>query len=94
MRKEALPKKVRLTSNAARDILFWEQSGNQRILKKIHSLIADCLKSPYAGIGSPEQLRYQAQDTYSRRIDRVNRLVYRVEGDYLVILSARYHYER
>lgn len=92
MSKKRPPSEVELSPEAARDIFFWEESGNKRALKKIYALIADCLKTPYSGIGSPEQLRYQDSDTYSRRIDRVNRLVYRVEGDSLVILSARYHY--
>jgi toxin YoeB len=92
--KKRLPSKIKFSSEAAANILFWEQSGNKKILAKIHALIADCLKTPYSGIGSPEQLRYQDVDTYSRRIDRVNRLVYRVEGEALVILSARYHYEK
>jgi toxin YoeB len=88
------PSHVEFTPEAAKDIFFWGENGNKKALKKIYQLIADCLKTPYSGIGSPEQLRYQDVDTYSRRIDRVNRLVYRVEGDKLVILSARYHYEK
>jgi toxin YoeB len=89
-----MPSRIKFSSEAAADILFWEKSGNKKALKKIQELIADCLKTPYSGIGSPEQLRYQDVDTYSRRIDRVNRLVYRVEGEALIILSARYHYEK
>jgi len=92
--KKHVLNRVKFSTEASNDILFWEVNGNKKILKKIHSLIADCLKTPYSGIGSPEQLRYQDYDTYSRRIDRVNRLVYRVEGEFLVILSARYHYEK
>jgi toxin YoeB len=92
--KKHLPTKVEFTPQATEDILSWEKSGNEKALNKIIGLINDCLITPYTGIGSPEQLRYQATDTYSRRIDRVNRFVYRVEGDSLIILSARYHYEK
>lgn len=94
MSKRRVPTKVKFSPQASEDILFWQKSGNKKALKKILDLIDDCLKTPYSGIGSPEQLRYQARDTYSRRIDRVNRLVYRIEGEFLVILSARYHYGR
>ena len=94
MSKKRPPTEVELSPEAARDIFFWEASGDKRALKKIYALITDCLKTPYSGIGSPEQLRYQDSDTYSRRIDRVNRLVYRIEGERLIILSARYHYEK
>jgi len=92
--KRRVPTKVKFSPQAADDILFWEKSGNKKALKKILDLINDCLKTPYSGIGSPEQLRYQARDTYSRRIDRVNRLVYIVDGEDLFIISARYHYEK
>lgn len=94
MSKKRPPTEVEFTPEAAKDILFWEKSGDKRALKKIYALILDCLQTPYSGIGSPEQLRYQDHDTYSRRIDRVNRLVYRVEGQRLIIISARYHYEK
>ena len=94
MSKKRLPTEVEFTVEAAEDIFFWEKSGDKRVLKKINALILDCLQTPYSGIGSPEQLRYQDHDTYSRRIDRVNRLVYRVEGQRLIIISARYHYEK
>jgi toxin YoeB len=92
--KRRVPTKVKFSPQATEDILFWEKSGNKKAIKKILDLINDCLKTPYSGIGSPEQLRYQARDTYSRRIDRVNRLVYIVDGEDLFIISARYHYEK
>lgn len=94
MSKRRVPTKVKFSPQATEDILFWEKSGNKKAIKKILDLINDCLKTPYSGIGSPEQLRYQARDTYSRRIDRVNRLVYIVDGEDLFIISARYHYEK
>ena len=49
---------------------------------------------PFTGIGVPEQLRFHDQATYSRRIDKTHRLVYRVDGKALVIISARFHYEK
>ena len=51
------------------------------------------LREPFAGIGKPEPLRHILQGCCSRRIDDEHRLVYLVDGDDLVILQARYHYE-
>lgn len=55
-------------------------------------LIDASLREPLAGIGKPEQLKYGAQGSWSRRITDEHRLVYLVDGDDLVILQARYHY--
>lgn len=82
------------TPRAIRDLEYWCTSGNQKKLDRINALIANCLETPFSGIGVPEQLRFQDQDIYSRRIDKTHRLVYRVDGKQLVIISARFHYEK
>ena len=82
------------TPRAIRDLEYWCTSGNQKKLDRINALIANCLETPFSGIGVPEPLRFQDQDTYSRRIDKTHRLVYRVEGKQLVVISARFHYEK
>ena len=73
------------------DYTYW-QTADRRILKRINLLIDACLRDPFDGIGKPEQLRYGAQGSWSRRINAEHRLVYLVDGDDLVILQARYHY--
>jgi len=40
----------------------------------------------------PEQLKYDAQGAWSRRITDVHRLVSFVDGGDVIILQARYHY--
>jgi toxin YoeB len=44
------------------------------------------------GIGKPEPLRENLAGCWSRRIDEEHRLVYRLDGELLVILACRYHY--
>ena len=63
------------------------------MVKRINRLIEDTLRDPVAGIGKPEPLRHVLQGCWSRRIDAEHRLVYMVEGDDIVVLQARYHYE-
>ncbi|GAA1885825.1 type II toxin-antitoxin system mRNA interferase toxin YoeB [Paeniglutamicibacter psychrophenolicus] len=77
--------------SAWEDYVHW-QSVDRNILKRINKLIDATLRDPYAGIGKPEQLRYGAQGSWSRRITEEHRLVYLVIQDDLVILQARYHY--
>ncbi|MEO8241700.1 MAG: Txe/YoeB family addiction module toxin [bacterium] len=72
---------------------FW-QDTDKATLKKINGLIKECRRHPYEGTGKPEPLKGDLAGYWSRRIDREQRLVYRVIGDDLEILSCRYHYER
>lgn len=85
---------VSMTERASRDLEYWSRSGNAKKIDRINALIQSCLTDPFTGIGVPEQLRFHDQATYSRRIDKVHRLVYRIEGKALIIISARFHYEK
>lgn len=85
---------VLMTERAKQDIEYWSGSGNKKKIERINALIQNCLEDPLTGIGVPEQLRFQDQATYSRRIDKTHRLVYRVEGQSLIIIAARFHYEK
>ena len=80
--------------------LGWEQFTewftNQRILKKINSLIEDILRNgPLHGTGKPERLKYLGENIYSRRIDEANRLVYEYDeaNGLLIVISCQGHYE-
>jgi len=60
---------------------------------KILDLVADVLDGePFTGLGKPEPLKYIAANTWSRRIDLEHRLVYKVTGNKIYFLQARYHY--
>lgn len=76
---------------AFEDIRYWLQAGRRK-LGKVHDLIEDALRQPFAGLGKPEPLKHQLAGCWSRRIDHEHRLIYRVDGESLVILACRYHY--
>ncbi len=61
-------------------------------LRKLNRLIEECRHHPFDGTGKPEPLRGDFAGHRSRRIDREHRLVYRVEGETLIIVQCRYHY--
>ena len=79
------------TPHGWEDYLHW-QATDRQTLKRLNRLIQNALRQPDAGIGKPEPLRHILQGCWSRRIDEEHRLIYRVAGDDLVILQARYHY--
>lgn len=74
------------------DYLYW-QSQDKKTLKRVNQLIKDAERDPFSGIGKPESLKGDLSGFWSRRIDDTNRLVYRVNGNLLEILSCRGHYE-
>lgn len=52
----------------------------------------DFVRGNYGGIGKPEPLKGDMGGFWSRGIDDVNRLVYRLSGDVMGIVSCRGHY--
>ncbi len=62
------------------------------ILKRINSLNQDIQRSPLQGIGKPEPLKHGLSGYWSRRINDEHRIVYKVEGDSLLLAQLRYHY--
>jgi len=74
------------------DYLYW-QGQDRKTIRRINSLINDCVRDPFAGIGKPEPLRENLSGFWSRRIDESHRLVYCVDAGALVLIACRYHYD-
>ena len=79
------------SDKAWEDYLYW-QSTDRQILKRINTLIKDIRRTPFAGIGKPEPLKHDLSGYWSRRIDKENRIVYKVTADAIIIAMCRYHY--
>jgi toxin YoeB len=79
------------TDKAWENYLYW-QNQDKKTLKRVNQLIRDIERNGYDGIGKPEPLRGDFSGWWSRRIDDTNRLVYRIEGDMLIIADCRSHY--
>ena len=80
------------TDDAWDDYIYWS-TQDKKTLKRINQLIKDIDRNGYDGTGKPEPLKYNLQGFWSRRIDEVNRLIYKIENDEMYIISCRYHYE-
>ena len=83
--------KLVFSERAWEDYLYWQQT-DRKILKRINELIRDIRRSPCEGIGKPEPLKHALSGYWSRRINDEHRLVYRVEGNAILIAQVRYHY--
>jgi toxin YoeB len=83
--------KVVFSENAWEDYLYWQKT-DRNVVRRINGLIREIQRSPFEGIGKPEQLKYALSGYWSRRINDEHRIVYRVEGDAILIAQLRYHY--
>lgn len=85
--------KILFHDKAFLEYLSW-QNTDKKTLKRINELIRDIMRNPYEGIGKPEPLRYQLSGYWSRRINKEDRLIYKIEGDLLIIISCSEHYKK
>jgi toxin YoeB len=74
------------------DYVYW-QTQDRKTLKRINRLLDDIARGGYSGTGKPEPLKGEFAGFWSRRIDDTNRLVYRIKGDTVEILSCKGHYD-
>ncbi len=81
------------SQKAQDDIAYWKQYGNDKTRDKIQKLIREIGEMPYSGTGKPEPLKYGLSGCWSRRINRVDRIVYEVSQIQVHIHSLRGHYE-
>ena len=74
------------------DYLYW-QTQDKKTLKRVNLLIRSMQREGFStGLGKPEPLRHDAQ-TWSRRIDAKNRILYRELNGGIYIMSLRGHYD-
>ena len=73
------------------DLLFWV-STNRKVALKVLDLVEAIRRDPFDGLGKPEPLRHLGEGVWSRRITQEHRLVYKVSGEQLLFVQARYHY--
>ena len=83
--------KLIFSQDAWDDYLHWQKT-DRRLLNRVNLLIREVLRSPFEGIGKPEPLKHALAGYWSRRINDEHRLVYKVDGESVMIAQCRYHY--
>lgn len=87
--------KIIFSSRAWDEYLHW-QAWDGKILARVNTLLTECLRDPFRGLGKPEPLGGNFGGWWSRRINEEHRLVYRVTGkgeaQALEVAQCRYHY--
>ena len=85
--------KIYFTEKAWEDYLYWQEKDRKTMLR-INALLKDISRNGNEGIGKPEALMHDLSGFWSRRIDRTNRLVYRIREERIEVMSCRYHYDK
>jgi len=83
--------KLVFAEQAWEDYLYW-QATDRKLLKRIHTLIKEASHTPFEGSGKLEALNHALFGYWSRRINDEHRMVYKANGDSLLIAQLRYHY--
>jgi toxin YoeB len=83
--------KLVFAEQAWEDYLFWQET-DKKLLTRVNALIKETTRTPFEGAGKPEALKHALAGYWSRRINDEHRLVYKVDGDTLLIAQLRYHY--
>lgn len=83
--------KVAWSSNGWDDYLYWQEQDSS-IVREINNLIEEISRHPFKGTGKPEPLKGDLTGFWSRRITKVDRLVYIVQDDVVYVMQCRFHY--
>ena len=74
------------------EYLNW-QTKDKKFLKKINNLLKDIDRNGYQSTGKPEQLSGNLSVYWSVRIDEKNRIVFRLDENYIEIIQCGSHYK-
>lgn len=83
---------ISFSESAWEEYCYW-QTQDKKTLKRINLLLIDVQRNGFTGLGKPEPLKENLSGYWSRRIDDVNRLVYKIENDKIEIIQCKGHYK-
>lgn len=86
--------RIVFTEDARKDLQLLQRKAPNAI-KKLKTLLKELQEHPRTGTGQVEQLKHYVTETWSRRITKEHRLVYRIYDDVVevLVLSTFGHYE-
>ena len=70
--------KMHITKEAKEEIFALDRSGDRKSIEKPKKMPFEFQNTPGEEIGQPEQLKYGYSGYWSRRINRKDRLIYRI----------------
>ena len=85
---------IEISSKARKELKLHFKSGNKSVIRRIEQIFLELSETPFEGTGNPEPLKYNLAGYWSRRINKKDRLIYKVIEDRVVVfvVSAIGHY--
>ncbi|MFO7669819.1 MAG: Txe/YoeB family addiction module toxin [Bacteroidales bacterium] len=85
---------IEVSSNARKELQLHYKSGNKSDIRRIEQIFLELSDTPYEGTGNPEPLKYRLSGYWSRRINKKDRIIYKVYEDKVLVMvvSAIGHY--
>lgn len=86
--------KLILGKEAQTHLLKIKKSGNKSDMKKVEKIFEELKDHPEAGTGNPEKLKHSLSGFWSRRLNKKDRIIYKIDDIEIVVLvvSASGHY--
>jgi toxin YoeB len=86
--------KIHITKEAKEDIFARDGSGDKKSIEKLKKIFFELQNTPIEGIGQSELLKYGYTGYWSRRINKKDRLIYRIyeETVTVTVVSAKGNY--
>jgi toxin YoeB len=81
-------------NRADKDIKAIIKSGNKGSIDKLLQILEELEETPKEGVGNPEELKGNLLGFWSRRINKKDRLIYKIEEEEItvIVVSALGHY--
>jgi toxin YoeB len=86
--------KIALSDRAIIHLSEWKKSGQVIAIRRIERIFIELSNTPFSGIGSPEPLKYNLTECWSRQIDKKNRIIYQVDEEVVTVfvVTVKGHY--
>lgn len=85
---------VIIEKQADEDIKNIIKSGDKASIKNIQIFLNELEEHPATGKGNPKELKHDLSGYWSRRINKKDRLIYKIDDEFItvIIVSALGHY--
>ncbi len=77
--------KIKISDNTKEDLARLKKN-DQNLFRKASKLLLELSEHPRTGTGQIERLKYYQEETWSRRISKEQRLVYRINEAFVEVL--------
>ncbi|WP_221393979.1 Txe/YoeB family addiction module toxin [Dyadobacter sp. NIV53] len=86
--------RVIISEVAEKELLKIKKSGDKASILKINNIFSELYETPKTGIGKPEPLKFNLTGYWSGRINKKDRLIYRIDENIVTVtfISVLGHY--